>query len=167
MPESQLKQTPLASPAQDVRNLQQNSTAVASEFRAFLAKMEGKSPKEVLGAIATSGLGKSFFTATFAFAVATAIFTVGPYFWELQFGGAGNEVGEMEETAAAASTSAEQPAANPSPNPATETPSDAAGVNLNNGQEIVDKLGVGDTVTAPLNVNPLESASDDLLEGLD
>lgn len=170
MPESQLKQSPLASPAQDVRNLQQNSGAVASELRDFLAKMEGKSPKEVLGAIATSGLGKSFAMATFLFVLLTAVLTVAPYSWGLMFPD-NDEVAQQTEEATptekAEPADVETPPEAPTSTPETASEAEVAGVNLNNGEEIVDKLGVGEIKQAPPNVNPLESATDDLLDGLD
>lgn len=160
----------MASPGRDLKKLRQSSTAVASELHDFLSRMEGKSPREVLGTIATSGLGRSLVTATFAFAVLTAVFTVGPYFWGMLIdGGDETEIAAQEETTPAAAQAAGAKPAQPAEGQPAATQADAAGVNLNkgNGEEIIDKLGVGDTVTAPLNVNPLESATDDLLEGLD
>ncbi len=163
----------MASPTGDLRNLQRNSTAVAGEFREFLAKMEGKSPQEVLGAIATSGLGKSFVTATVMFVVLTAVLTVTPYAWGLVFGGS-DATEEVAETAA--ETPADKPAgadaatgegAATANSDATAAGAEAAGIDPATGKELVDKLGVGETKDAPENVNPLESAADDLLKGLE
>ena len=60
---------PMSSPANDVRNIRANGAATAGELLGWLKKMRGKSPQEVLGAVATSSLFKSFIMATVLMAV--------------------------------------------------------------------------------------------------
>lgn len=163
-PEETPLQTPMVSPVRDVRRVARNTTAVAGELKEFLAKMHGRSAKERLGIVATSGLVKSFISATFIFAILIAAFTVAPFFWgKLMAGGAATpETAEAEQ--------GEQPAAAGEPAAPTADPDVIVGqpgeVDLSDPKAITDKLGIGEAKDAPTNVNPLDGKEDDLLDGL-
>ena len=43
---------PISSPKRDFKQLGQNSQAVVGELREFLSSLKGKSPKEMMGAVA-------------------------------------------------------------------------------------------------------------------
>ena len=60
--------------------------AATAELRQFLSQMRGKSPKEMLGAVASSNLVQSTVTATAAITAAIIVFTVVPFGWKKAFG---------------------------------------------------------------------------------
>jgi hypothetical protein len=55
---------PMASLSRDIRNLKSNTSNTAAEVRSFLAEMQGKSPREMLGVIAQSDLVGSLLVST-------------------------------------------------------------------------------------------------------
>ncbi len=55
---------PMASLSRDIRNLQSNTSNTTAEVRSFLAEMQGKSPREMLGVIAQSDLVSSLLVST-------------------------------------------------------------------------------------------------------
>ncbi len=132
----------------------QDRQAAAAELREFLAQMRGKSPKEMLGAIASSNLAQSTLAATAAISAAIAIFTVLPFGVKKMFGKS-PAPSSLAAPAQAEGTSLETPA-EPSLDPDTDGKGKAA-----------SKLGIGESKEAPANVNPLESSTDDLLDGLE
>ena len=127
--------------------------AATAELREFLAQMRGKSPSEMLGAIASSNLVQSTLIATAAITATIVILTVIPFGWK-------RTLGKAEETAAVA------PAEVPDANKALETPAEPDLDSAGKG-DAAGKLGIGESKDAPANVNPLESSNDDLLEGLE
>ena len=132
----------------------QNRQAAAAELREFLAQMRGKSPKEMLGAIASSNLAQSTLIATAAISAAIVAFTVLPFGVKKIFGKSPAPT-TIAAPAAAENAPLETPA-EPSLDPDADGKASAAGT-----------LGIGETKDAPANVNPLESSTDDLLEGLE
>lgn len=176
---SEHEQSPMASPARDIRKLKQNSTAAAGELKEFLGKIRGKSPKEMLGVVASSGLVQSFIQATIAMAVLVLALTAVPYTWSQIFPDKGDDPAENQAAAdtepatAPATDTTENPAAPPAAEPAAAaaagetSPQPGAPADLKNPGDFIDKLGVGEQKDAPSNVNPLEKSADDLLKGLD
>ena len=162
-------QSPLASPAQDFRKLKANGSAAAQELTGWLAKMRGKSPVEVLGAVANSNLIRSFVQAAIGVAVFIFVFTVIPWTVSLIRGDSGEAaVAETvsEPTAEEAEEAGETPPDEGTPTEAEGTPK-GPDIDLGNQEAIADQLGVGETKEAPANVNPLDGSVDDLLEGLE
>lgn len=162
---------PMASPARDVRKLKQNSAAAAGELKEFLAKIQGKSPKEMLGVVASSGLAKGLVQATIAMGVLILVLTIAPYAWSQMFGGS-EGAPEVVEAAEAAEAAPAQPAEEPAEtasaaDPDVAVPPDEMPANIGDPATVIDTLGVGETKEAPANVNPLEGSADDLLDGLD
>lgn len=72
---------PLGGPRRDVERLRRDGAATIAEVREFVAKMHGKSPQEVLGAVATSGLFLNLVLATLLTTCMVAVLTVVPYLW--------------------------------------------------------------------------------------
>ena len=131
----------------------QNRQAIHAELREFLSQMRGKSPKEMLGAVASSNLLQSTITATAATTAAIVILTLVPF-------AIGKLAGTPDRTA-------NDPAAE-TQDPATPlaTPPEPA-IDSANTPNAAEALGIGESKSAPENVNPLESTTDDLLEGLE
>ncbi len=171
---SQPDLTPMSNPISDIRKLKRNGQATAAELSGFLAQMRGKSPREVLGAVASSNLMTSFVQATIAVGVLVLILTVIPWGYE-KMGGGKDESKAAEVAAAPAETDA--PDANADGEaaaPATtadaataEPPADPAADLLDGKKAAADKMGVTEEKQAPLNVNPLDGSNDDLLKGLE
>ena len=133
----------------------QNRQAAAAELREFLAQMRGKSPKEMLGAIASSNLAQSTLVATAAISAAIVAFTILPFGLKKVFG-------KSTEPASVAAAPAQPEGA------ALETPDEPIlDPDADNKGNAAGKLGIGESKQAPANVNPLESSTDDLLEGLE
>jgi len=80
----------------ELRRLKANSSATYDELSEFVSQMHGKSPQEVLGLVAQSGLAKGIFLSTVICAVLVVAFTVGPYYW-----GEAHAGGEDSKTEAA------------------------------------------------------------------
>lgn len=162
-------QSPLSSPAQDLRKLKANGAATAQELTEWLARMRGKSPREVLGAVANSNLIQSFAQASIGVAVFVLVFTVIPWTVSLIKGDGASESTNTEEVAkAGAEEGTETPVDETNTTP--KDPEDPVGtpdIDINDKAGIANKLGVGETKEAPANVNPLDGSVDDLLEGLE
>jgi len=164
---------PMSSPAQDMRRLKANTGATADELRAFLSELKGRSPKEMLGAIASASLFKSLIQATILVGVLIAAFTVIPFALN-KMTGAGENDTESVETAAIESVEKATPEVADSSNPeqvdsAAEAsdPSDVADPLDHADATAAEALGIGETKVVPLDVNPLDSSDDDLLKGLE
>ena len=130
-----------------------------AELREFMGQLRGKSPQEVLGAVASSSLVRSTLVATAACLVLLVGLSVATYYWKLAFA----------ERAAptAASKSADQPAAAPAPAQRDQqpaTPPAAAEQAAASGDPTLDKLGIGETKQADAEKNPLEDSLDNLLD---
>ena len=138
----------MASTKADLRELRGNSQATVQEIQAFLRELKGKSPQEMLGAVASSSLFRSLIISTGLVAGAILLFTAIPYFTA------------EEETAAVAEEKSTAPVADeapqPEPAPAVVETSDP-----------LSKLGVGDELAAPPETNPLEDKGDDFLKDLE
>ena len=70
---------PMASLSRDVKSLKRNSAAVTAELNQFMREMRGKSPHEMLGAVARSSLTRSGFTAAIILAAILFSSTVIPF----------------------------------------------------------------------------------------
>ena len=70
---------PMASMSRDFRNIKRNSASTADELRGFMREMRGKSPAEMLGAVAQSTLIRSLVIATASLAVLMLVLTVVPF----------------------------------------------------------------------------------------
>ena len=70
---------PMASMSRDFKNIKRNSAATADGLRGFMREMRGKSPAEMLGAIAQSTLVRSLVIATASLAVLMLVLTVAPF----------------------------------------------------------------------------------------
>ena len=141
----------------DLGKLSRNASASAVELREFLAEMRGKSPREMLGTVATSNLGKSLIQAVGGVVVAIILFTLIPFAFN-KMTSSGKSTEQPQEQApsspATASATKQSTPAEPPLNPDAKP-----------GQAL-EKLGIGESREAPLSVNPLEDSSDDILKDL-
>ena len=154
---------PIASPKRDIKQLGKNSKAVVGELREFLANLKGKSPKEMMGAVAESSLARSLVISTVVMMVLVFSFSAIPYYFKQKEESAQAEQkakespGKKAEDTSAGST-AVQGGASGEGKEASETPK-------TDEQKTADVLGVGEV--ADPDANPLDSDGGDLLDGLD
>ena len=152
---------PISSPQRDLKQLGKNSKAVVGELREFLANLKGKSPKEMMGAVAESNLVQSLLISTLSIALLVFALSVIPYY--LKQGEEAAQAAEKEKSSESKTEDNAGPAGSgkvtSSEETATpETPKTAE-------QKTAEILGVGEV--ADPNANPLGSGGDDLLDGLD
>jgi hypothetical protein len=148
----------------DIHRIQAGSAATADELREFIRHFKGKSPQEVLGVVAQSGLTRAVTAATIGCVVLLAIFTAGPYAWGKLFTGA-------PKPAAVAPKKAAQPTADASTTASGESAAATGGAasaatDPAAGQDLLEKLGEGESKTSDAKSNPLEESADDLLKDL-
>ena len=154
---------PIASPKRDLKQLGQNSKAVVGELREFLASLKGKSPKEMMGAVAESSLVRSLLISSAVMIALVFVFSVIPYHLKqmeesAQAAQKENEPPEQKAEGEAAVSAGEEGEASGEQKQAPATPKTPE-------QKTADILGVGEV--ADPNANPLDSGGDDLLDGLD
>ena len=133
---------PMASLSRDFKNLKRNSSATAGELREFMREMRGKSPREMLGAVAQSTLVQSTVVSTVAIFILLMVLTAVPFAMEVaDANGSAKEAGS-------------QPPANPTVGQSTPSKKKAEEV-----------LGVGgEKKGKPTEVNPFENKKGGLLD---
>lgn len=151
---------PVVSPKRDMERLGKNSQAVVGELREFLANLKGKSPKEMMGAVAESHLGKSLVSATVFMAVLLFVLSAVPFY--LKQNEEAEKLARDETPSGSLSTEQEKeseyvPEESGSGEKAVATPE----------QSTADALGIGEQKVADPDSNPLDSSGEDLLDGLD
>ncbi len=137
----------------DLRRAREGTFATAVELREFVQNLKGKSPQEVLGAVANSGLAQGVVLSSLITLIVMAVFTIGPYFWYEK-----PKPVQKEPVAAAQPVAPVATTASPAEKSRAATQSAAA-----NAQQTLEKLGETETKTADPKVNPLDNL-DDLLD---
>lgn len=140
--------TAMASSKADLRELRDNSRATVGEIQAFLRELKGKSPQEMLGVVAQSGLFRSLVLSTGLVVGGILLFTAIPYFMGSDGKPAPVSEPPIPVEAPLETPKTVEPAAEPAPDP-------------------LSKLGVGEELSAPPNTNPLENKGDDFLKDLE
>lgn len=134
------------------------ANATAAELREFLSSMKGKSPQEMLGAIAQSSLMRATTEATLWTAALMAGFTLVPYFLK----------GDAKaNTPPAAAKSTEKPEAAKAEAAAKEAkPANTSGEVSPDMQRAAKAMGIDETKTADPKTNPREKDLDSLLDAV-
>lgn len=146
----------------ELRRVGRHAATTADELRAFLRELKGRSPKEMLGTVASSSLARSLCSAAIGAAVLVTALTIIPFAWHLATSADGAPESRTAPERAGTAPSADPadgriPAPEPAANADTTPPS----------RDAIEKLGLGEERTAPSTVNPLDEANDNLLKGLD
>ena len=154
-----------------LKNVKQDTAASAAELKAFVQKMRGKSPKEVMGEVAESSLVQGLFVSTISFAVVVAAFTLGPFFL---FESSEPKQASAKEPQASSDSGKTAPAENQTqPDPGQQNPTNQVATQnpeVPSGSDVkqaTKNLGIDQTKTADPNSNPLENNLDSLLDGLE
>ena len=146
---------PMASLSRDFKNLKRNSSTTAGELREFMREMRGKSPREMLGAVAQSTLVQSTLVSTVAVFILLMVLTAVPY-----------AMGDKETEQAA---DAKKPTKEAGPQPKASSTTAPVAPAKKKAEEV---LGVGaEKKGKPTEVNPFENKKggllDDPLGGID
>ena len=140
---------PMASLPRDLKNLKGNSSATVDELRDFMKQMRGKSPADMLGAIAQSTLVRSLIVSTVSIVALLFTLTAASYFFS-------DEQDSKVPEKSAGQKVAESGEKKDSP----KTPEKPVSVPVVNTPEV---LGVGGEKTGkPKEVNPFENDNDPL-----
>jgi len=143
---------PMASMPRDLKNLKGNSSAAVNELRDFMKQMRGKSPAEMLGAIAQSTLVRSLIVSTVSIVALLFTLTAASYFFA------------DKETLKVPVKSADQKLMEPNgKQDASKSPGNPISMPTVNPPDV---LGVNSEKTGkPAEVNPFDN-NDDSLNGL-
>ena len=154
----------------DLRQLKQaDLPQLAKELREFLVQLKGRSPREMLGLVAQSSLVQSVVTASILTVMLVLVLTAVPF--ALSRMNAEEQKAEDVATSTpgptetGAAKSAPATAASTTAQPAASSAADVKPAAPKAGLE--DALGIGETLNAPADVNPLQSAADDLFKDLE
>ena len=150
---------PMASVTRDIRNLKRNSSATAGELREFMREMRGKSPREMLGAVAQSTLVQSTIVSTIAIFILLLLLTAVPYAMDTS---EGNVVADVKKPDGESGTLETKSKTNTEPTVPAAKPDE---------KKTVEVLGVGgEKKGKPKEINPFENKKgglfDDPLGGL-
>ena len=139
---------PMASLSRDFKNLKRNSSATAGELREFMREMRGKSPREMLGAVAQSTLVQSTVVSTVAIFILLMVLTAVPYAME----------DKGSDKVADANASVKEAGSQPPANPTVGQPAPSK-------KKTEEVLGVGgEKKGKPTEVNPFENKKGGLLD---
>ena len=145
--------------------LRNDGSATADELREFIGQLQGRSPQEVLGIVAKSGLIKGIILATIGFAVLMVVFTVIPY--AMSQGSDSDKAVTVTQPAKPAADAKADDTAAANPNAAGEATPVAAATPTDSGSpDLKKRLGIDETKIADPNSNPLDKL-DNLLDGID
>lgn len=147
--------------AQEFRQLSQDGSASAAELQDFLGQLKGRSPEEVMGAVAQSGLIQSTVMATLGCVALLVVCTIVPY-------ALSDSSSEVQEASAAVNAAV----TNDADVKIDATEAAATGdVATSSGEPDVERaaeaMGIGGAVEADPNKNPLDSKLDKLLDGIE
>ena len=169
LPEHQPKAGPVA---RDLARLRSDGAASTAELREFLGRIRGRTPQEMLGAVAESRLTRSIFLATFLCLLLLAALTVLPY--GLKHRSADASASAAQENVAEEEAVEEGEPARDVQAKGIEEPAQPAappGVDAEQAamdpERAVDALGIGETRVADPNENPVETKLDKLLDGIE
>jgi hypothetical protein len=140
---------PMASLPRDLKNLRGNSSATVDELRDFMRQMRGKSPADMLGAIAQSTLVRSLIVSTVSIVALLFTLTAASYFFT------------DEQDSKVPEKSVDQKVADSEEKEGSpKSPEKTVSVPVVNPPEV---LGVGGEKTGkPKEVNPFENDNDPL-----
>ncbi|MDF1713960.1 MAG: hypothetical protein P1U90_17120 [Akkermansiaceae bacterium] len=148
---SDASRTSMASTKADLRELKANSSATVQELQEFLRDLKGKSPQEMLGAVASSQLFQATLLSIILVIIAIFTLTAIPYFLGDQ---TTPDPGSPIVTAPVSSA------------PAPREPETSPQAKPKDGEALAP-LGVNEKKTAPANVNPLEDNGSNFLKDLE
>ena len=161
-----MPQQPSNSPgiAGQVSRLKHHSGATAAELRQFIGAMRGKSPQEVLGVLAQSGLVQATALAFAGSIVLLLAMTLLPaMLGDKPVDKAAAKPAAVTPTPAANATTADDKAKTEA---TTASKDGSAKPATSDKDNVAKKLGINETKTADPKKNPLDNAGDDLFKDI-
>ncbi len=151
--------------------LKSDGGASVAELRDFLGQMHGRSPQDVIGMIAGSGLTRSMLLAALLCGLVLLVFTVFPYALESRSNGVPTAADKAVKVEASSQDPGADTVSDSSPTTAGSPLATATGGSNGDAgldaDRAVDAMGIGETRIADPDENPLESRLDDLLDGIE
>lgn len=145
----------------DAPRVRKEAAASATEIRQFINGLRGKSPQEMLGAIAQSSLVKATIQATVWTTIVLGICTVGPYMMKKDAKAEAKATAATKKNAEAAPDKAEAPVTK-----TTAATSNADEPSADNVQKAAKAMGLDEVKGADAKKNPREKDLDNLLDDL-
>ncbi len=135
----------------DIRSARHNGAASLAELHEFIGSLKGRKPQEVVGIAANNGLVRALVTSVIGFMVVLLIFTAIPFF--------------MADDPPSAQPSITPAANRPEPTEVNE-PDSPSSATTADGENVLDKLEIGETKEADPDENPLDGQFNDLLKDI-
>lgn len=145
--------------AGEMRQLKEDGAASAAELREFLSQLKDRSPEEVMGAVAQSGLVHSTLLATGGCIVLLVVCTIIPYVLTDK---------STKEKEAAVTATAKLAASMEAEDEATDSAmvdDQSSSSGEPDLQRAVEAMGIGDA--ADTNAEPVDANLDKLLDGIE
>jgi hypothetical protein len=142
----------------DIRSVKHNGAASITELREFMRSLKGRKPQEAMEIASNNGLIQGLVISTIGFLVVLFVFTLIPFFLD-----------EDEVVTQQGVTPTSENAGTQGSNSNAGT-TDQTGSSQNptaQGEELLEKLQIGETKTADPAANPLDSQFNDLLDGIE
>jgi hypothetical protein len=133
----------------DIRSVKHNGAASITELREFMRSLKGRKPQEAMEIASNNGLIQGLVISTIGFLLVLFVFTLIPFFLD-----------EDEVVTQQGITPTSENAGNADQTDSSQNPTAQ-------GEELLDKLQIGETKTADPDANPLDSQFNDLLDGIE
>ncbi|MBT3890343.1 MAG: hypothetical protein HN617_11685 [Planctomycetaceae bacterium] len=145
----------------DIRSVKNNGAASLTELREFIGSLKGRKPQEAIEIASSNGLIRGLMISTIGFLVVLFVFTVIPFFLHE------DEVVTQQGITPTSENALETQESNSTADAGTQGGSDSLQTPTAQGEELLDKLQIGETKTADPDANPLDSQFNDLLDGIE
>jgi len=153
------QQAPVAGIAKDLRRMKTEGAASVKELRQFISQLKGRSPEEVMGAVAQSDLFRSIILAAAGCAVLLVVLTIIPYLLR--------GPSTSKTTALPATELDTSPAVQSASIGETTSPSAPDGTGQLDMQRAAKAMGISDAAPPDSDTKPLDDRLEKLLDGID
>ena len=145
----------------DIRSVKNNGAASLTELREFIGSLKGRKPQEAIEIASSNGLIRGLMISTIGFLVVLFVFTVIPFFLHE------DEVVTQQGITPTSENARDTQESNSAADAGTQGGTDSSQTPTAQGEELLDKLQIGETKTADPDANPLDSQFNDLLDGIE
>jgi hypothetical protein len=147
--------------AADIRSVKHNGSASITELREFMRSLKGRKPQEAMEIASSNGLIRGLIISTSGFLVVLFVFTLIPFFLNE------DEVVTQQGITPTSTNARDTQESNTAADAGTQVGTDSSQTSTAQGDELLDKLQIGETKTADPDANPLDGQFNDLLEGIE
>ena len=147
--------------ASDIRSVKHNGAASITELREFMRSLKGRKPQEAMEIASSNGLIRGLVISTIGFLVVLLVFTAIPFFLHE------DEVVTQQGITPTSENAVDTQESSSAADAGTQGGTDSSQTPSAQGEELLDKLKIGETKTADPDANPLDSQFNDLLDGIE